>query len=344
VLTYLHGDHLGSTSLVTNDAGGFVARVLYYPYGEERYHEGTLTTDYAYTGQRKEGFGLYDYRARFYDPALGRFASADTIVPGAASGAGGGLGTISYSDQTRLTPLTVGFHKTQFLQVLNAENQELLEFGQPALWSKRTRQEHNTPMGPINPQALDRYAYCLNNPMRYVDPTGHTAWKRYQVVTHDAWGVYAARLTQHSNGIAKRARNWGWGACIVGAGITAALTWESGPFVIGFAAAGGAASGFVTEQLAGGVDVDALQGFVDYISTASAELENHGVTEFRIAMLQRLDGADVWVEYYDEDLGAWVHYRSEYVDGYYYAPWYILDDLGMLNESVPGSEVTIIPD
>jgi RHS repeat-associated protein len=81
VLTYLHGDHLGSTSLVTNDAGGFVARVLYYPYGETRYEEGTLTTDYQYTGQRKEGFGLYDYQARFYDPLLGRFVSADTIVP-----------------------------------------------------------------------------------------------------------------------------------------------------------------------------------------------------------------------------------------------------------------------
>ncbi|MCD4739001.1 MAG: hypothetical protein K8R89_07055 [Anaerolineae bacterium] len=25
----------------------------------------------------------------------------------------------------------------------------------------------------MNPQALNRYAYCLNNPLRYVDPTGH---------------------------------------------------------------------------------------------------------------------------------------------------------------------------
>jgi hypothetical protein len=99
--------------------------------------------------------------------------SADTIVPGAAEGAGGGLATIGYSDQTRLTPLTVGFHEPQFLEVLNAENQELLQFGPPALWDSRTRQEHNPPMGPANPQALNRHAYCLNNPLRYVDPTGH---------------------------------------------------------------------------------------------------------------------------------------------------------------------------
>jgi hypothetical protein len=53
-VTYLHGDHLGSTSLTTDAAGAVVARVLYYPYGEERYTEGTLQTDYGYTGQRRE--------------------------------------------------------------------------------------------------------------------------------------------------------------------------------------------------------------------------------------------------------------------------------------------------
>jgi RHS repeat-associated protein len=86
VLTYLHGDHLGSTSLTTNEAGRLVARVLYYPYGETRWMTGTLTTDFTFTGQRAEGpglGGLMDYGARFYDVALGRFISADTIVPGA---------------------------------------------------------------------------------------------------------------------------------------------------------------------------------------------------------------------------------------------------------------------
>jgi hypothetical protein len=28
---------------------------------------------------------------------------------------------------------------------------------------------------PANPQCLNRYSYCLNNPLRYVDPSGHTA-------------------------------------------------------------------------------------------------------------------------------------------------------------------------
>jgi len=55
--------------------------VLYYPYGETRSTDGTLPTDYKFTGQRAEGFGLYDYHARYYDGAIGRFVSADTIVP-----------------------------------------------------------------------------------------------------------------------------------------------------------------------------------------------------------------------------------------------------------------------
>ena len=47
-----------------------------------RWRTGTLPTDRQYTGQRwDEALGLYDYKARYYDPALGRFIQPDTIVP-----------------------------------------------------------------------------------------------------------------------------------------------------------------------------------------------------------------------------------------------------------------------
>ena len=86
VVYYLHGDHLGSTSLTTNASGAEVARQLYYPYGEVRWSDGTLPTDYLFTGRRYESsFGLLDYNARYYDSALGRFIQADTIVPSPAN-------------------------------------------------------------------------------------------------------------------------------------------------------------------------------------------------------------------------------------------------------------------
>ena len=47
VLTYLHGDHLGSAFLATDAQGGVVSEMRYYPYGETR--GGTLLTDYRYT-------------------------------------------------------------------------------------------------------------------------------------------------------------------------------------------------------------------------------------------------------------------------------------------------------
>ena len=79
-VTYLHSDHLGSASLATDATGALLNEMRYTPYGVTR--SGDVPTDRRYTDQRWEsGLGLYDYGARFYSAALGRFVSADTIVP-----------------------------------------------------------------------------------------------------------------------------------------------------------------------------------------------------------------------------------------------------------------------
>jgi RHS repeat-associated protein len=58
------------------------AALLRCPYGGTRYDAGSQMTLYRYTGQRVEtGTGLYDYGARWYDPQIGRFLAADSIVP-----------------------------------------------------------------------------------------------------------------------------------------------------------------------------------------------------------------------------------------------------------------------
>ncbi len=86
VLTYLHGDHLGSASLATNISGAKVLNsdLRYLPYGATRpgFTGSGLPTDRRFTGQREEAaLGFYDYHARQYDSTLGRFLQADAIVP-----------------------------------------------------------------------------------------------------------------------------------------------------------------------------------------------------------------------------------------------------------------------
>jgi len=50
----------------------------YNPFGTAR--SGSVPTDKKFTGQRLDGTGLYYYGARYYDPVIGRFVSADTVV------------------------------------------------------------------------------------------------------------------------------------------------------------------------------------------------------------------------------------------------------------------------
>ncbi len=117
-LYFVHTDHLGSSSLLTTETGQEVpgTRLRYHAYGAPRPDaaatHNAFARDYTqatYTGQMRDAStGLLYYGARFFDPALGRFLSPDTIVP-----------------------------------------------------------------SPGNPQSLNRYAYVLNNPLRYTDSTGH---------------------------------------------------------------------------------------------------------------------------------------------------------------------------
>jgi len=86
VVYYLHGDHLGSTSLATTAAGALHSRQGYYPYGETRYTAGELPTDFGFTGQRDDSYiKLIQMGARWYDAQLGRWISADTLVPNPAN-------------------------------------------------------------------------------------------------------------------------------------------------------------------------------------------------------------------------------------------------------------------
>ncbi len=107
-ISFYHTDHLGSTSMMSNQSGGTENVCYYYPFGET-VSCSNPTTKYKFTGQEEDTeTGLYNYGARHYDPAVGLFISPDSIVP-----------------------------------------------------------------DPADPQTLNRYSYCRNNPVMYVDPSGH---------------------------------------------------------------------------------------------------------------------------------------------------------------------------
>jgi len=91
--------------------------MAYYPFGVCRNSPENFPTERLFTGQRLDDTGLYYYGARYYDATMGKFISADTIIP-----------------------------------------------------------------NPANTQAFNRYSYCLNNPLKYMDPNGH-------VVTIGGWDV-----------------------------------------------------------------------------------------------------------------------------------------------------------
>ncbi|GEM_PF-4992714 len=109
---YYHSDHLGSSSVITDAAGNQASHYEYTPYGSVAQTEGIDSTQYKFTGKELDNTGLYFYGARYYDPVIGRFITADTIV-----------------------------------------------------------------QAPYDPQSLNRYSYCRNNPINYVDPSGHS-WLR----------------------------------------------------------------------------------------------------------------------------------------------------------------------
>ena len=81
-IVYYHPDHLGSTSAMSDAAGNKIEDIQYFPFGETRLDYGLVSMSHKYTSQEYDfETGLYYYGARYYNPSLGKFISADTTVP-----------------------------------------------------------------------------------------------------------------------------------------------------------------------------------------------------------------------------------------------------------------------
>jgi RHS repeat-associated protein len=110
---YYHGDHLGSSNVITDNTGQQVCLTEFTPYGSTFKQTGSFDPKHKFTGKELDAStNLYFYGARYYDHELGRFITADHTI------------------------------------------------------------QH-----PYDPQDLNRYAYCRNNPINLTDPTGLGWWK-----------------------------------------------------------------------------------------------------------------------------------------------------------------------
>jgi len=76
-------DALGSVITTISSAAGSAAvqgNQVYGPYGTSRYQQGSMDTTKGFTGQYTDSLsGLDYYNARYYDPVVGRFLSADPV-------------------------------------------------------------------------------------------------------------------------------------------------------------------------------------------------------------------------------------------------------------------------
>jgi len=77
---FYHGDHLGSATVLVDPTGKVLERRSYHPFGQTHTQAGAPTAAYTYTGKElDDATGLYNYGARYYDPAVGRFISVDPL-------------------------------------------------------------------------------------------------------------------------------------------------------------------------------------------------------------------------------------------------------------------------
>ncbi len=84
VYYYYMNDHLGNNRVVANASGTVVQKNHYYPFGMSFAEaSGTSTQPYKYNGKEldgRNGLNMYDYSARYYESAVGRFTSVDPLA------------------------------------------------------------------------------------------------------------------------------------------------------------------------------------------------------------------------------------------------------------------------
>ncbi len=84
---YYIGDQVDSVKMVLDEQGLILNKFEYYPYGETWITEGEGNNNPKYNSQELDSeSNFYFYNARYYDPEIARFVTADNVVDAGAFG------------------------------------------------------------------------------------------------------------------------------------------------------------------------------------------------------------------------------------------------------------------
>ena len=79
--SFYHADGLGSITSLSTSAGAIANTYAYDSFGKPTASTGSVVNPFRYTARESDTeTGLYYYRARYYDPSVGRFISEDPIL------------------------------------------------------------------------------------------------------------------------------------------------------------------------------------------------------------------------------------------------------------------------
>ena len=114
ITSYYENDGMGSVSSLSNLSGAQAQTYTYDSFGNLTASTGSVANPFRYTGREFDSAtNLYFYRARYYDPQIGRFASEDPLRLSAGdvnfySYVGGN--PINYRDPSGQTSIPMIFH------------------------------------------------------------------------------------------------------------------------------------------------------------------------------------------------------------------------------------------